>query len=260
MTLQEVTVLGSGTLLSPGDRSCSAYLLDSVEGSVLLDCGSGTLLRLNQSNLSPEKISNVLITHFHLDHASDIPSLLMFRWLIEHTDGCVHKKKKITISGPVGLKDWYSWILIRMEKWIKELDVQIEEIGSAPLELGGLQIEAKKTFHTEESVCLRLTDERGSVLFYSGDTGYQESTINAAKEADLAIMECSFPDTSRKPGHLTPSLAGKLAGEAQVKQLLLTHFYPEVLKEDIIKRVRNYYTGPVFMASDLSTYRIRCSL
>jgi ribonuclease BN (tRNA processing enzyme) len=52
-------------------------------------------------------------------------------------------------------------------------------------------------------------------------------------------------------GHLTPSLAGRIAAEAGAKKLLLTHFYPECESADIEAQCRKTYDGPLILARDL---------
>ncbi len=75
-----------------------------------------------------------------------------------------------------------------------------------------------------------------------------------AKNCDLLILDCG----QIKPGngHLTPTLAGQIAQAAQVKKLLLTHFYPEMEKIDIKKIVKKYYSGPIILAKDLMKIKI----
>jgi len=66
----------------------------------------------------------------------------------------------------------------------------------------------------------------------------------------LLLIECSTSDENRQKGHLTPSLAGRIAAEAKAKTLVLTHFYPEVLKTDIIKQCKKTFNGKVILAKD----------
>ena len=51
-------------------------------------------------------------------------------------------------------------------------------------------------------------------------------------------------------GHLSPSLAGKIAKEAGAKKMILTHFYPDALKSDIEGIARKYFNGEVLLAQD----------
>ena len=54
-------------------------------------------------------------------------------------------------------------------------------------------------------------------------------------------------------GHLTPSLAGKIATMANVRKLLLTHFYPECDEVDIAKECRKTYSGELILAENFMT-------
>ena len=67
------------------------------------------------------------------------------------------------------------------------------------------------------------------------------------------ICESAFPDGQKVDGHLTPSLAGEIAQQARVKQLILTHFYPACDSIDVEKQCRSTYNGKVSAARDLMT-------
>jgi ribonuclease BN (tRNA processing enzyme) len=87
-------------------------------------------------------------------------------------------------------------------------------------------------------------------LFYSGDTGYSPKITKFAKNADIGIIECSHPDEHAIEGHLTPSQTGKIAKEADIKHLVVTHIYPENDTASLLDRIRNYYSGKITIARD----------
>jgi ribonuclease BN (tRNA processing enzyme) len=64
------------------------------------------------------------------------------------------------------------------------------------------------------------------------------------------ILECSFPDDRKAPGHLTPSLAGRIGRETRCKKLLLTHFYPVFQNHDIHKECQREFSGEIILAVD----------
>ena len=73
------TTLGTGTIsLSPG-RSCAGYFLEAPELRLLIDCGSGITRRLAEFGLEWQTITHVALTHFHIDHHGDLPTLI-FAW------------------------------------------------------------------------------------------------------------------------------------------------------------------------------------
>jgi ribonuclease BN (tRNA processing enzyme) len=86
---------------------------------------------------------------------------------------------------------------------------------------------------------------------YSGDTGYTESLIELAKDTDLLLIECSFPDELKFECHLTPSEAGKIASASRAKKIILTHLYADCDEIDIISQVRKYVDVDVIIAEDL---------
>jgi ribonuclease BN (tRNA processing enzyme) len=67
------------------------------------------------------------------------------------------------------------------------------------------------------------------------------------------ICESAFPDDQKVDGHLTPSLAGRIAQAAAVKRLVLTHFYPVCETADIENQCRSTYSGSIVLAQDLMT-------
>jgi ribonuclease BN (tRNA processing enzyme) len=52
-------------------------------------------------------------------------------------------------------------------------------------------------------------------------------------------------------GHLTPSLAGRMAAEAGCKRLMLTHLYPICDDSNLIEPCRRHYDGELIIAEDL---------
>ena len=105
--------------------------------------------------------------------------------------------------------------------------------------------------HTPRSLAYRLENANGKSVVISGDTGYSDAIIRLAQGADLLILEAALPDNQPLKGHLTPSLAGRMAHLAGVKRLVLTHFYPECLKTDIAAQCRRTWQGELTLAEDL---------
>jgi ribonuclease BN (tRNA processing enzyme) len=69
----------------------------------------------------------------------------------------------------------------------------------------------------------------------------------------LMICESALPDDQKIDGHLTPSLAGRMAQAAGVKRLVLTHFYPACETVDIENQCRTTYNGELLLARDFMT-------
>jgi len=99
-------------------------------------------------------------------------------------------------------------------------------------------------------------EAEGKSVVYSGDTDYCENIVSLAKNADVLIAECSFPDELKVQNHLTPSLAGKIASEAEVKTLVLTHLFPECDKFNIKKQAKKIFKGKVIVAKDFMRVKV----
>ena len=72
----------------------------------------------------------------------------------------------------------------------------------------------------------------------------------------MLILECSFPDEMKVEGHLTPSLAGRIARKAHCRRLILTHLYPLCDEYDILRQCRKEFAGEVIVAHDLLRVKI----
>ena len=119
-----------------------------------------------------------------------------------------------------------------------------------PFPLGSeATLDVHHTPHTPESVALAVQGPEGRIV-YTGDTGPSDELGRWAEGADVLLAECSLPDDRAIAGHLTPASVGRLARVAGPKQLVLTHFYPQVEHVDIRAVVAREYPGPVTLAGD----------
>ena len=110
--------------------------------------------------------------------------------------------------------------------------------------------------HISGSVGYRTEFKDGKSIAISGDTDYCQNIIDLGFEVDLLVIECSFPDGKKVEGHLTPSLAGRIALESGCKRLLLTHFYPVCDQFDILKQCSEVYQGEIIVGEDLMRIKI----
>jgi len=117
--------------------------------------------------------------------------------------------------------------------------------------LGDLWIKTLPLEHTPESVGYRIASPQGRTVVYAGDTDYCPNIVELARGADLLLLECSFPEGRKVNGHLTPSLAGRIAQEAECRRLVLTHLYPPCDQSDIRGDCRKVFDGEVLLAEDM---------
>ena len=92
------TTLGTGTISLSSQRSCAGYLLEADELRLLIDCGSGITRRLAERGDEWRTITHIAITHFHIDHHGDLPTLI-FAWKYGQLPA---RSAPLQIIGPVG--------------------------------------------------------------------------------------------------------------------------------------------------------------
>jgi ribonuclease Z len=101
------------------------------------------------------------------------------------------------------------------------------------------------------------TVRRGQVVAYVMDTGVCAEAVELAGAADLLVIEATFlsseAEVARYAGHLTAADAGRIAAEAGVRRLLLTHFsqrYPDT--RPFADEAAAYFMGDIVLGADLS--------
>jgi ribonuclease BN (tRNA processing enzyme) len=134
-------------------------------------------------------------------------------------------------------------------------DITVRELSESHLSLGAGQLETRWMQHSPNAIGYRFEAD-GKALVYSGDTDFGEGIIQLARRADVLLLECSFPDQEKVPGHLTPSEAGKIAKLAEAKKLVLTHFYPSCDQENILAPCARQFQGEIVLAEDLMHLQI----
>jgi ribonuclease BN (tRNA processing enzyme) len=214
---------------------------------IFFDGGGGSLRQMPRLGLDYRKIDFLGITHFHPDHVSDmVPFLFALNYTVDFT-----RTLPLRIIGPQGLENFYDKMRGIFGHWIeaKTYPLSLHEAKEARLEFPDFFIETLLMAHSDSSIGFRVEAE-GKSMVYSGDTDYCENIVRLGKNADLLILECSFPDERKSSGHLTPSLAGKIAREASCKKLLLTHFYPVFQGHDILQECQREFSGEAVLAED----------
>jgi len=250
----KLTALGTGTCAATLRRSCSAYLIEAGGDRVLLDAGCGTIRRMMEVEADYREIDVIACSHTHPDHVADLAPLLM---ALRYTPG-YRRTRPLVLAGPRGFSAFYRALGAAYgETTISAdgYDLRIVELHEERLVLGGWSLSARTMAHSRQTNGYRIEHE-GRVLAYSGDSGPCDALVELCAGADLALIECSFPDESPVEGHLTPSQAGRIAARAGCKKLLLTHFYPPMEAVDPLPLCRRYFDGEIEIAGDLSTYDV----
>jgi ribonuclease BN (tRNA processing enzyme) len=253
----EIIILGSGTTVPLAQRASPAFAVIIEDQLILMDIGPGTVRQTAVAGLKHEDIDFITISHFHPDHTAD---LIHFIFATRHPP-ILSKRKPFTIIGPEGFRQFLTLLKQPFGNWLDlpgDL-MRIEELHTAGRDrrvFDAFTVVSAPLSHTPHSLGLRIEDKAGTSIVYSGDTGYCDEIVELAKGTDLLMLEASFPDGEEITGHLTPSLAGRIAARSGIKKLLLTHFYPECLSSNIESQCRKTYHGKLILAADLMHIKV----
>jgi ribonuclease BN (tRNA processing enzyme) len=229
-------------------RASPGLLLISESSIVLIDSGSGALRKMLEVGITYRDIDILLYTHIHPDHISDLVPIL---FACKYAD--LPRKKDLLCMGGPGFKDYFEKLKGGHAPWIeaRSYRLKIKETTQRPFLFHDLKISSKPMAHLPESVGYRIEFKDGKSTAVSGDTDYCRNIVELAFQVDLLVLECSFPDGQKVEGHLTPSLAGRIALESHCKRLLLTHLYPICDQFDILNQCRQVYQGQIILGEDL---------
>lgn len=250
--MMEVIVVGSGTG-APSLRRAAPATCICVNGyRILLDCGAGTLRQLLKAGISGDQIDAIFLSHFHPDHVGDLaPFLFATRYSLGY-----RRTVPFTILAHSQFANLYEAMQAAFGHWVVPPSdlMRFEKLESGTEKVIGqsaLKLRVSAVPHTPESLALRIDTPDGRAVVYSGDTDYSTDLAVLAEAVDLFICECSCPEGMKVEGHLTPSLAGRMAAQAACKRLMLTHFYPVCDDSNLAEVCLRFYNGEVIIAEDL---------
>ena len=256
--------------------------------SLLIDCGEGTQVSIRKKGWSVHSIDTICFTHYHGDHISGLPGLLLSMGNSERTE-------PVTLIGPRGLER----VVNSLRVIAPELpyDINFIELNNSEeiLERKGYIIKAFKVRHNvtcygysliikragkfyPEKACennvpqkywARLQkgevikeddklfvpdmvlgpERKGIKLTYCTDTRPTKSIVKNAYKSDLFICEGMYGDQdnqqkAKEYKHMTFHEAAKIAKEAEVEELWLTHYSPSMIRpQDYISDTRKIFAN-----------------
>jgi ribonuclease BN (tRNA processing enzyme) len=266
-----VQILGSGGPRINPDRASASYLLwVGADAKILFDMGGGAYLRFGQAQAKFGDLSMVAISHLHPDHVSDLPALL---WSSQTT-----RKDPLPISGPSGndvapsISTFLSRLLDekngafqvlgptlrntlgdsggRVHLKVEEVDVTKAE-PSMVFNQQGLTVTALGIPHANlPTLAYRVQTRDVSIVFSSDQTGTNPKFIEFAKGANVLIMHLAIAAGTTSPLHAAPSVVGRVANEAGVGRLIVSHIGLFDLDPAIVE-LKKFYKGPLTIGADL---------
>ncbi|MCF6149739.1 MAG: MBL fold metallo-hydrolase [Candidatus Kuenenia sp.] len=254
----ELTIIGSGTGVPSKTRAYPCTLIKIKNKYLVFDTGPGSLRQLFLAGVTYTDIDYIYYSHFHPDHSLDLVSFL-FAMKYDTPE----RTKPLYVTGPRGLHEFHQGLLSVYGNTIrpKSFDLHRKEIERGKLTYDGWEISVEPMQHSSQSIGFRIGTPEGNSITYSGDTDYCDGIIHLAKNTDLLVLECSFPDDKKAEGHLTPRLCAQIAQKAQCKKLILTHFYPMCSEEiknnkSLLAELKTIYNGTIVFAEDFDRFEI----
>jgi len=137
----DVCLLGTSGMLPLPNRWLTSLMTRYNGSSLLIDCGEGTQIAIKEKGWSFNPIDTIFFTHYHADHISGLPGLLL-------TIGNSDRKEPVTLVGPKGLTKIVNALRIIAPELPYELRfIELTE-AHQHFEFNGYQIDAFKVAHT----------------------------------------------------------------------------------------------------------------
>src|SRR5512137_2557480 len=98
MGMPKVVILGTASFIPDETHENTHMLLQGEHDCVLIDSGSNPLVSLKRAGLSADQLHTLVLTHFHPDHMSGVPNLLMGLWLMGRTRPLAIRGLNVTLD------------------------------------------------------------------------------------------------------------------------------------------------------------------
>jgi ribonuclease BN (tRNA processing enzyme) len=249
-----LTILGSGTNVHPA-RAGAGYLVQTDQ-TLLLDFGPRTLMNLIKTGVDRHRITHVLFSHYHADHFSDFITYFFDEIIFTKYEGGT--RPPLTVLGPPGTAKLFRTLCGILPGFDQApFKVRYREVSDRAFWIGATKIIPHTVLHSPDLHCLGYRVEFGQkALAYSGDTRYCRSLVRLCGDADLAVLDCSFPASRPNPVHLHAGQCGQVAQEAGVGKLVLSHFYPVAERYDVKEQAGEAFGGAIIMGRDLLALKV----
>ena len=273
----DVCLLGTGGMMPLPNRLLTSLYVRYNGKCVLIDCGEATQIAMKKKGLSSKPIDIMCFTHYHADHISGLPGMLL-------TMGNAERTEPLLMVGPKGLERVVGALRVIAPELPFEIcykEITDDEVSFGIDGMPEFSITAFKVNHNitcygysmnlkrqgkfdvaaaqekgiEKKYWNRLqkgeiiTADNGEIytpemvlgesrkglkLTYTTDTRPTDSIVRNVKESDLFICEGMYgePDKiakAREHKHMTFYEAAKMARDAQVKEMWLTHYSPSLV-------------------------------
>ena len=269
-------VLGSGGPELDDGRASSGYVIwRDGKARIIVDMGSGSLLRFEQSGAALNDLDVVLLSHLHVDHSNDLPALIKASFFTNRqrdlplygpTGNTLMPSTTEFVQGLFGTKGVYRYLsdYVDGRASYRLLPHDVLATGKAQavvLQNGDGTLTAVPVHHGPIPALAWRVAIGGKTVVFSGDMNNDYGTLSAlANNADYLVADHAIPEGASGVArnlHMPPSVIGEIAAKAGVKQLVLSHRMQRTLgqEEPSLVYIKRNYHGPVHFADDLQCYK-----
>lgn len=136
----DICLLGTGGMMPLPYRWLTSLMIRYNGMSILIDCGEGTQIALKEKGWSPKPIDVICFTHYHADHISGLPGMLL-------TMGNAERTEPLTLIGPKGLNRVVSALRVIAPELPFEIVCREIDGTEESFTFNGLRIDAFKVNH-----------------------------------------------------------------------------------------------------------------
>lgn len=263
-----IQILGSGGPRVSADRASASYLVWlGGQARILVDAGGGAYARVGASGARLDDLSLIAISHLHPDHVSDLPAIF---WSMDQT----RKDPPLPISGPSGndlVPDVQTFLRVLFDQTTGAFRVLGGMVGGSgrgiPLEVtvtdvkkrtpsmvfnrDGITVTALGIPHGDiPALAYRVQTQNKSIVFSTDQNGTDPGFVEFAGGADILVMHVAIAAGATSPLHAAPAVVGRIAQDARVGRLVISHIGQYDL-EAVVADVKRSYTGPLTVGADL---------
>ncbi|WP_411125743.1 ribonuclease Z [Streptomyces sp. x-19] len=292
MSVRELVVLGTASQVPTRHRNHNGYLLRWDGQGLLFDPGEGTQRQMLRAGVAAHDINRICITHFHGDHSLGLAGVIQrinldrvphpvtahypasgerfferLRYATAYRETVRIAQRPVSADGELDRAKGYALTARKLSHPVESYGYRITEPdgrrmlperlaahGIAGPDVGRLQRDGELNGVTLDEV----SEVRpGQSFAFVMDTRLCDGVHALAAGVDMLVIESTFLDEdvqlAEEHGHLTAGQAARVAADAGVRHLVLTHFSQRYADPEEFERQARAagFTGELTIAKDL---------
>jgi ribonuclease BN (tRNA processing enzyme) len=203
-------------------RSSGGFVIQLKDSQLHVDPGPGALTNAGYFGVNVRAHTGILVSHAHLNHSSDLNSLISAMTLNGLDNHGVLVAPESVIKGAGSMKPVLS------DHHAKQLEKIIVAQPNKKFALNDIEVHALTTKHHDPHAVGFKIFTPEFVLAYTGDTDYVPELPDVYSGADILVVNCQHPGKSKEPGLCAQDVI-KILKKAAPKLCVLTHFGQKML-------------------------------